>query len=108
MRDPNLAFGIAVQQAREALGMNRGEFGAAMGVRGDMMGKLERGERRWTIAHMKNAADALGTSISVLLGEQGSTLSPLESAVVAVMRSSGERAAIGVLLDSLVGTASRT
>lgn len=97
----NSLFGQAVESRRESLQMNKSVVAKQMGLRSDMLGRLERGERRWTAEYMKKVAVALDTSVGDLLGETPKTLDPFDEALIAVRKSSGERAAIVLLLDRL-------
>lgn len=101
--DVNLAFGAAVAARRGALGMTKGELAEAMGIRGDMVGRLERGERKWTAVYMTMAAAGLATTVGALLGEQQTALDPFDAALVSVRNAVGERAAIALLLDRMEG-----
>lgn len=101
--DVNLAFGAAVAARRDALGLSKGDLADAMGIRGDMVGRLERGERKWTAVYMTTAAAGLATTVGALLGEQQTALDPFDAALVSVRNAVGERAAIALLLDRMEG-----
>jgi len=67
--DRDRAVGRRVQDARRRQRRTQTDLARLIGVSPSMMGKLERGERHWTLEAIVMAAQAMGLPPEFILGE---------------------------------------
>ena len=68
------AFGLAVRQERERVGVSQDVFADMAGVHRTYVGSVERGERNLSLKNIAAFADALGVAPSKLLAKAESFL----------------------------------
>ena len=68
------AFGLAVRQERERVGVSQDVFADMAGVHRTYVGSVERGERNLSLKNIAAFADALGITSSKLLAKAESFL----------------------------------
>jgi len=68
------AFGLAVRQERERVGVSQDVFADMAGVHRTYVGSVERGERNLSLKNIAAFADALGIAPSKLLAKAESFL----------------------------------
>ena len=68
-RDPDLqaAFGRAVRERRQAIGLSQEELAEAADLHRTYIGDIERGGRNVSLVNIARIADALGSTASELL-----------------------------------------
>ena len=67
----DLAIGTRIRARRRQLGMNQSDLAERLGVSFQQVQKYERGANRVAASTLVAAAAALGTSVSWLVGEEG-------------------------------------
>ncbi len=71
MREPYLAIGKRLRQAREGLGLSQQEVGNLIGLSDVGYGAFERGDRQISIEHLLRLSVILGQSAAWFLGLDG-------------------------------------
>jgi ribosome-binding protein aMBF1 (putative translation factor) len=69
-----LRLGIAIRDAREAVGVTQTELAARMHVAQSAVSRIEAGRTNVTVVMLARIAEALGTPLSVRIGQEEASL----------------------------------
>jgi len=65
------ALGASIRSRRKALGLSQEQLSDKAGLDRSYLGQVERGENSIALLPLKAVADALGTTVAVLMDEAG-------------------------------------